>query len=125
MTQYQVPIHELEQNTPAEVRACFAKIAKGSVLIAVDRPDGRPGKVVHFEGGIYRPNAHQPSTREEIKGYAIQAALRAMQNYPTIAKVFLEPEQAEWLVEIGSIDLKTGRLHLFNESYAGWELEDA
>lgn len=84
------------------LKAMFAHIAPGSVAVLLDTyPNSRS---VYYEGGIYtRPRDRKP-TQKERKGYAVIAASRAVENYPTVAQFTLPQILEEELVTDGFVD---------------------
>lgn len=94
-----VLIVEVAPDAPELVRAAFAAILPGSIAVAVARDRA---VVVDYEGGLYtRPPALPPSEAEQIE-YALRAAGRAVQRYPTVARFSLPDWQP--LRVVGSVD---------------------
>lgn len=63
--------------------------------------------VLHYEGGIYqRPLERVPSTEERTE-YAKCAAGRAVEQYPTIAKLYLQDATTHDFMVEGWIDTET------------------
>ena len=74
----------------------------GSVFVAIKKTNGI---WIYYEGGIYSRIPGEAPTQKLKVEYAIQAAGRAIQNYPTVAKFFLRDESD--LVRVGEVDTKT------------------
>lgn len=83
-----------------QIQALFAGMTSGSVAVLWESPSG--AFWVYFEGGIYT-RFNRPPTSEERHSYAIHAADRAVNNYPTVARAKIEPERVSELKEIGRV----------------------
>lgn len=97
-----VPIVEVAPDAPELVRAAFAAILPGSIAVAVAR---NRAVVVDFESGLCtRPSARPPSEAEQTE-YALRAAGRAAQRYPTVARFSLPDWQP--LRVVGAVDTQS------------------
>ena len=96
-----LPIVEVDPGANISTKALFSIAVKGSVFIAIKRTNGI---WIYFEGGIYTRQADQTSTQEEKNEYAVRAAGRAIQNYPTVAKFLISNESD--LVRVGEVDTR-------------------
>lgn len=100
-----LPIVVPNYSASLETRNKFARIAHGSVAVAIHREIEILGYPeieiwIYFEGDIYGRHNRLP-TSEERRQYAIIAAGRAIDNYPTIAKFRIDDEDE--LTEIGFV----------------------
>jgi hypothetical protein len=97
-----VPIVLPATDAPVMVQMAFRIPVPGSVAVAVPGKNG--GVDVYFEGGIY-DRTGRPPTDQERDEYAICAAGRAVQHYPTRAKFHLPAVTG--LVAAGHVDTTT------------------
>ncbi len=96
-----LPIVELTEDAPEEIKFFFSKLVPGSVAVAKWKGE----KIeIHYEGGIYQRKNTDP-TKEEREQYAITAAGRAKENYPTVAKFLILTSQARYLKIIGVVQM--------------------
>ncbi|MBN1135854.1 MAG: hypothetical protein JXM73_04675 [Anaerolineae bacterium] len=79
-----LPIVEPAANAPATVLAPFQQLLPGSAAVALQRDPAGP-VYVYYEGGLYTRPAGQDATPEERRDYAVNAAGRAVEDYPTRA----------------------------------------
>ena len=90
-----------------ETKRLFERMAPGSVAVCIRRnhqvPD-QDGCFVYYEGGIHS-RANSPPTEQERIEYAIAAARRAIEKYPTIARGYLRTQ--EGLEPAGYVDTET------------------
>jgi hypothetical protein len=94
-----LPIVEVVPGANISTKALFSIAVKGSVFIAIKRIN----RIwIYFEGGIYSRQADQVPTLKEKIDYAVLAAGRAIQDYPTVAK-FLITDESD-LVRVGEVD---------------------
>jgi len=80
-------------------------VVSGSVMVHVYRDERH---WVHYEGGIYRREPSDFVSERERDRYAIQAAMRASTNYPTIAKT--SRATPDGLRVIGYVDTETWKV---------------
>lgn len=102
-------------------KSMFSCAAPGSVFVAIHHqvPGDQDGLYkVYYEGGIYS-RKDRPPTPEEKLDYAKQAAGRASQNYPTVAKFYLI--DLVNVDQIGHVDTDTWEVEFYKEASIGQE----
>lgn len=98
-----VPVVTLDKDAPKELQDLFSKIAPGSVAVAKQRGTNIN---IYYEGGIYtRKDSSREPTQEERNEYAIIAAGRAKENYPTIAKFTIHMDDVKYLTIVGVVQM--------------------
>ena len=81
-------------------------VAPGSVAVAIPATlQGNAGIWVYYEGGVYTRHPDMPPTHAQRVQYALSAAGRASNNYPTIARFFIAAGSV--LAQIGEVDTDT------------------
>ena len=98
---YILPIVEVSPGADLSTKTLFSMALKGSIYIAIKRISGI---WIYYEGGIYTRQADQIPTQKEKIEYAVRAAGRAVQNYPTVAKFLVASESG--LVRVGEVDTR-------------------
>lgn len=112
-----LPIIKPKEKAPQGIKSLFEKAVSNSVFVAIHhRIPGDPNGLykVYFEGGIY-VRKDRPPTREETCEYAKQAAGRAVQNSPTVAKFHLLT--MECIDQIGHVDTETWEVKFYEGAW--------
>lgn len=101
-------------DAPAETKRVFEHIIPGSIVVMITRYHDHlireaDGCFIYYEGGIYSRPATRKPTAEERKEYALIAAGRAKERYPTVARACISQKG---LVSIGWVDTDTWAVEL-------------
>lgn len=99
-----LPLVQLAPDAQPDIQAACQRIMPGSVLVLIVR-DQTPA--IYLEGGIYERSETRPPTRDERVNYAVRAAGREKDRYPTVARLFLPHATPADFLQEGRIDTST------------------
>jgi hypothetical protein len=103
-----LPIVQPKETASEKTKILFSNIVPGSVVVA--QPDEMGATRVYYEGGLYsrskrEDGSYAEPTDEERRQYAMIAAGRLTDRYPTVAFFVMHWENAyDELEEIGYAD---------------------
>ena len=106
-----LPLVQIAPTAPGGLLLATGHIRRNSVIVLWVK---EPGTVVlDFEGGLYERPEGRTLSAEERTQYALRAGGRAAEQYPTVARLWLEHARPHDFVHEGWIDTETWAIDWF------------
>lgn len=109
-----ISIVEPSENASGATRRLFQSLLPGSVAVSNLASEGVSEALVYYEGGKYTRQGGVPATDDDRRSYAIIAAGRLVDRYPTTARFALLGKDAiRDLKEVGYVDTHTWNVVIY------------